>query len=214
MLSQRFVSVRNILRLWHIAIWNSFPLAMFRCLLGPCYQYQLQEVLPFSWVEAAGKAIRVDNSPCSQETGAWGGVGRSEGWWAGAYWEVLAAKVPVLSNCSLRYRRAASCRGAACSFFCRCTANPGNAARPGDEELRMHVKQQAFAQHGELGGERPARGRRHRVIVKAVISWLLWTRPSMQGEADPLHAGGLHGLQEHTRYPRIARGYRVCRAYI
>lgn len=48
MLSQRFVSVRNILRLWYTVIWNSFPLAVLQCLLGPCYQYQHKKVLPFS----------------------------------------------------------------------------------------------------------------------------------------------------------------------
>lgn len=88
-LSQRFVSVRNILRLWHAVIWNSFSLAVFQRLLGPCYQYQLKEVLPFSWVDTAGKRIGkmipVENSPCLQETGVCGGVGRSEGRWAGAY---------------------------------------------------------------------------------------------------------------------------------
>lgn len=53
MLSQRFVSVRNVLRLWHAVVWNNFPLAVLQCLLGPRCRYQLKEVLPFSGVDAA-----------------------------------------------------------------------------------------------------------------------------------------------------------------
>lgn len=57
MLNQKFVSVRNILKLWHTVIWNSFPVAMFQGLLGLHYWYQLKEVLLFSWVDTAGMWI-------------------------------------------------------------------------------------------------------------------------------------------------------------
>lgn len=57
MLNQKFVSVRNILKLWHTLIWNSFPVAMFQGLLGLHYWYQLKEVLLFSWVDTAGMWI-------------------------------------------------------------------------------------------------------------------------------------------------------------
>lgn len=56
-LNQKFVSVRNILKLWQVVIWNSFPVAMFQGLLGLRYWYQLKEVLPFSWVDTAGMWI-------------------------------------------------------------------------------------------------------------------------------------------------------------
>lgn len=53
-----------------------------------------------------------------------------------------------------------SCQLLRCSFFYQHTANPGNAARPGGEELRMSAKQQEFAQTwGTVTqGERAARG--------------------------------------------------------
>lgn len=126
----------------------------------------------------------------------------AEGWQAGAYWEVIAAKAPILSNCSLRYCRVASYWGAAGSFFYPCTANLGNAASPGGEELRMHVKSEEFAQTWETvtQGECPVRGWKHHLIVKAVILRLLWKISSMHGGADPPHTGGLHGLQEHSRH--------------
>lgn len=74
------------------------PSGCVSTLLGSCYQYQLKEVLPFSWADTAGKwigkMIWVKNNPCSQETGMCGGVGKSWRWWAGAHWVVITPKAP------------------------------------------------------------------------------------------------------------------------
>lgn len=86
-----------------------------------------------------------------------GGVGRSEGRWAGAYREIIAAKAPCAIK--LQPHIPQSCQLLGCSLFCWCTANLGDAASLGDEELRMHVKWQELVQtRGTITqGEHPVR---------------------------------------------------------
>lgn len=143
MLSRRFVSVRNILRLWHTVIWNGFPLAVFQHYWDLVINTSLRKCcFAPGWTQlgnGSGKLSELKTT--TAETGIYGGVGKSGEWWAGTYWDVIAPKAPKLSNCRLRYHGVARYWGAACCFLYWCTASLENAISPGGKELRIHLKQ-------------------------------------------------------------------------